>query len=374
EEIIIPDVITSIDLNTVTIDLNSFAPISGTWHASASGGAFDANVLANDFVRNSVFNAAFPVADANLVENYLKVSDYNVSTLVGGSFGIGNYVFPTDVTIGNNLIVNDFIGIPADTDLLQLLNGELDIEGDLLVIGTAFATIFDGPLVRGNITIDNSLEGQLDFTASGGADDTDLAFDLDGTRPRIFSTTDNTIEIAESVIIIGTLDVRGGVIEDTQSEDLVLRTNNVPNQLLLDLSGRIGIGTATPSVLLDVIGDFNTFTANIDGNLNVNQLTYSWSGVRGTNGQVLTEDGLGNLSWTTISGGGVSDQNIYSLGIMSIDTNAFLIDLNTVANLIVDLNFNWANLTYKGPTSRGTNGQVLTEDGIGNLSWTSVAG
>jgi len=58
-------------------------------------------------------------------------------------------------------------------------------------------------------------------------------------------------------------------------------------------------------------GTINGGDATIDGNvtindsnLNINGLTYSWPSVRGTDGQVLTENGDGGLAWETAAGGG----------------------------------------------------------------------
>ncbi len=44
----------------------------------------------------------------------------------------------------------------------------------------------------------------------------------------------------------------GGLIEDTDNEDLVLRTNSNANQLVLDAAGNVGIGIASPQELLHV--------------------------------------------------------------------------------------------------------------------------
>ena len=45
------------------------------------------------------------------------------------------------------------------------------------------------------------------------------------------------------------------------------------------------------------------YSAFIGGNQTYN-LTYTLPTASGTSGQVLTNDGNGNLSWTTVSGGG----------------------------------------------------------------------
>ena len=58
--------------------------------------------------------------------------------------------------------------------------------------------------------------------------------------------------------IEGTLNVKGGVIEDTDNEDLIIRTNSNANQLVLDNDGQVGIGGVPTS----------TFHIQYDDNLN----------------------------------------------------------------------------------------------------------
>ena len=58
-------------------------------------------------------------------------------------------------------------------------------------------------LVKGSLIlhsgdyITNSTDDMIDFQGAGGADDTDLRIDLDGTHPVLSSTTDLGIEVAE---------------------------------------------------------------------------------------------------------------------------------------------------------------------------------
>jgi hypothetical protein len=70
-------------------------------------------------------------------------------------------------------------------------------------------------------------------------------------------------------------------------------------------SGFVGIGSPTPSTLFTV-GSLNQFTVNTSGNLTrINNVPYSWPAAN--NNGILTNDGSGNLNWT--SGPGLFIQN-----------------------------------------------------------------
>ena len=108
----------------------------------------------------------------------------------------------------------------------------------------------------------------------------------------------------------------------------------------------------------------------------------------GTNGQVLTTDGTGELSWTTVSGGGSygnsnvaaylptytgnvgagninATSTVYTSGISSTGLASLtILNVSTTANLGAV-----GNVRITG----GTSGQKLTTDGAGNLSWTNDA-
>ena len=76
-----------------------------------------------------------------------------------------------------------------------------------------------------------------------------------------------------------------GILE-TDANALYILQNPIANQTI---SGAFNL------TLSD--GNFTGVTGTFDGNLNINSLTYSFPSSRGSSGDFLTDDGLGNLTW-----------------------------------------------------------------------------
>ena len=119
-------------------------------------------------------------------------------------------------------------------------------------------------------------------------------------------------------------------------------------------------------------------------------IAFTLPGADGSNGQVITTDGSGNLSFADASGGisNIVEDTTPQLG-GNLDGQSF--DISTSGSLIVESNgpSGAASVALKAsiadpgevgdytlylPTSVGSNGQVLTTDGAGNLSFVDAAG
>ena len=75
---------------------------------------------------------------------------------------------------------------------------------------------------------------------------------------------------------------------------------------IIDNSGNVGIGLSNPSSKLSV-GNGEGFQVNDNGNIiSINGVTYSWPTAQGGANTVLQNDGNGNLTWGTVSAGGVA--------------------------------------------------------------------
>jgi hypothetical protein len=70
--------------------------------------------------------------------------------------------------------------------------------------------------------------------------------------------------------------------------------------------GKVGIGTNAPNSLFSV-GNSNQLQVNANGDLiKIKNVTYAWPVSQGAAGSVLSNDGFGNLSWTTAGTGNVT--------------------------------------------------------------------
>lgn len=70
-------------------------------------------------------------------------------------------------------------------------------------------------ILPSNESIGNDTDDMILMSGVGGADNTDLQIDLDGTRPVLSSVTDTTVEIAEALVIGGVLTMENSETIDT---------------------------------------------------------------------------------------------------------------------------------------------------------------
>jgi hypothetical protein len=96
-------------------------------------------------------------------------------------------------------------------------------------------------------------------------------------------------------------------------------SNVLTNSIIYDNGINVGIGVTNPIYKLDVNG-----SVRVSGQTVFNNVAYTWPSTAGSSGQVLTTDGTGNLSWTTVSGGGgwngnaESDLNMNNYNILNV--------------------------------------------------------
>jgi len=152
------------------------------------------------------------------------------------------------------------------------------VAGALTVTGTTTFTTIAG---ANGETIANSTDDMWILQGAAGSDNTDLTVDLDGTAPRLFSTTDTTIQIDEILDVTGnstllSADFGGGYGSTgiTASSAGVLQCD----------------GSITTAADLYVLGDDIFATTNTSGAIwvgdgtNYNPVVVSGDGAIGTNG------------------------------------------------------------------------------------------
>ena len=74
---------------------------------------------------------------------------------------------------------------------------------------TLATPVFSGAVTlgAGTETMDNATDDYIEFQGVAGGDDTDIRIDLDGTHPVIDSPTDSDVEVAENLIVTGSVTV-----------------------------------------------------------------------------------------------------------------------------------------------------------------------
>ncbi len=177
----------------------------------------------------------------------------------------------------------------------------------------------------------------------------------------------------------------------------------------------IGLGTTAPGGGGLHVGATGLLRIDTSGNLTrVNNVPYSWPASQGSAGQMLTNDGSGNLTWTTpaggLSGSGIASRVAYWSGASALTANTNFVWDNTNGRLAVgnaaplttlditghvsltntgtaselrlyEPSGSGANytafkaqaqagdVTYTLPVDAGTNGYLLSTNGTGTLSW-----
>jgi hypothetical protein len=254
----------------------------------------------------------------------------------------------------------------ADISYLPLAGGT--VAGNVSITGTLAVTsaITATGGVVGNVTGNASTATALATarTINGVSFDGTANITVTADAGTLTGTTLNSTVVSSSLTSVGTL--TSGTIGSgfTAIANSALANSSVTvngTAIALGASGTVtaAAGTLTGSTLasgvtassLTSVGTLSSLA--VSGTTALNGQTYTWPSGGGSNGQVLTTNGSGTLSWTTVSGGGGT--TTYSL---------------TAGSYLTGGTFNGsAAVTFAvDATDANTASKVVARDGSGNFS------
>ena len=245
-------------------------------------------------------------------------------------------------------------------DTTPQLGGDLDVNGKNIT-SASNGNIVISPAGSGNISLTPATGkitlGALDFPTGMGTNGQVLT--TNGSSAMSWTTISsggigNLVEDTTPQLG-GNLDVNGFALTSVSNGHIDFTPNGTGNIRLTPASGKIVLGAS------------------------------DWPNSMGTNGQVLTTNGAGTLTWSTSSGGisdVVSDTTPQLGGSLDVNGNAIVSASNGNIRLEPNGSGNIALTPATGkitlgaldfPTSMGTNGQVLTTNGSSAMSWTTIS-
>jgi hypothetical protein len=340
-----------------------------------------------------------------VISSNLSSGNANLGNAVNANYYFGNGAYLTGVGNANYSPLANFANYAGNVTVSNQPN--------ITSVGTLTTLTVSGNLVAGNANLGNSVNANYYF--GNGAS-------LTGVIANFANYAGNvTVSSQPNITTVGTLlnlDTSGNVLATAS----IIGANLVANQYLTALNANI---TGTTNLSGPVVIT-STGTLTSQGNINFNSVPNVSLGTvsnihigGGVAGYVLRTDGAGNLSWAAGGGGGNGTpggnttqvqfndngsfagvanfafnqysntlivDNVNSIDVritnnLVVSNTANIPNVNLTRNLYVPANINAtgspnvsfgsvSNLHIQG----GTNGYVLSTDGLGNLSWTAGGG
>ena len=346
------------------------------------------------------------------VSGNLVAGNANLGNTVNANYYFGNGAYLTGVGNANYSPLANFANYAG--------NVTVSSQPNITSVGTLTTLTVLGNLVAGNANLGNAVNANYYFgngaflTGVGNANYTPLANFANYAGNVTLSSQPNITSVGTLL----NLDTSGNVTATSN----IIGANVVANQYLTALNANVtGTTNLSGAVVIS-----NTGNLTSQGNINFNSVPNVSLGTianihigGGVAGYVLRTDGAGNLSWAAGGGGGngtpggnttqvqfndngsfagvanfafnqysntltVDSVNAIDVRITNnlvVSNTANIPNVNLTRNLYVPANINAtgspnvsfgdvSNLHIQG----GTNGYVLSTDGVGNLSWTAGGG
>ncbi|MFA6295705.1 MAG: LamG-like jellyroll fold domain-containing protein [Candidatus Paceibacterota bacterium] len=220
---------------------------------------------------------------------YPGVSGYVLSATTGGVMSWVATSAGTITAVGSMSSGAAFNDATADDDWLGLGASAGRIEFD-------DQSTDEINFLSSSIGINTSTPGaKLDILMNATASTSNKKL-LNGTQSSTFNTTGGAL-FSYGAYFNNTSTISSGGNSLTNISMYLSASGATNNYALIVDQGYVGIGTGTPTAPLSVA---EKFLVDINGNLTkINNVAYSWPGSQGGASTVLTNDGSGNLTWTT---------------------------------------------------------------------------
>ena len=414
----------SIDLDSETLDIAGGTGIDTSGSGNTLTVAIDSTVatltgsqtLTNKILTSPVLNTG--VSGTAILDEDDFASDS--ATQLATQQSIKAY-------IATQVAASDTLAELSDTNISTPSSGQIliydgsdsfdnkTVSGDVTISSTGATTIGSGAVETAMLNA-NVISGQTALTSGfDTANDHLLIHDADAGLKKISlaNVTSATGGISDVVSdttpqLGGDLDVNGNAIVSASNGNISITPNGSGKVILDGLSHPTSDGSAGQFLKTDGGGNLAFATVNTDlsgdstpqlgGNLDVNgnsivsasngniSITPNGSGKvildglshptsDGSNGQVLTTDGAGNLSFTskTVDTTNLVDDTTPQLG-GDLDINGNAIVSTSNGNIAITPNGSGKVILdgLSHPTADGSNGQFLKTDGGGTLSFASV--
>ena len=414
----------SIDLDSETLDIAGGTGIDTSGSGNTLTVAIDSTVatltgsqtLTNKILTSPVLNTG--VSGTAILDEDDFASDS--ATQLATQQSIKAY-------IATQVAASDTLAELSDTNISTPSSGQIliydgsdsfdnkSLSGDVTISSTGATTIGSGAVETAMLNA-NVITGQTGLTSGfDTANDHLLIHDADAGLKKISlaNVTSATGGISDVVSdttpqLGGDLDVNGNAIVSASNGNISITPNGSGKVILDGLSHPTSDGSAGQFLKTDGGGNlaFATVTTDLSGdstpqlggNLDVNgnsivsasngniAITPNGSGKvildglshptsDGSNGQVLTTDGAGNLSFTskTVDTTNLVDDTTPQLG-GDLDINGNTIVSTSNGNIAITPNGSGKVILdgLSHPTADGSNGQFLKTDGGGTLSFASV--